>query len=51
MYNIISDFLSIPSSVGYNVESYIVYTACAMTLLLVIGTIRLLVDVVRSFRR
>ncbi len=52
MYRIIEDFLNIPSNIGgYNVESYVIYTSMAISVLLVIGTFRLLIDVVRSFRR
>lgn len=51
MYHIIEDFLNIPSNVGYNVENYVIYTAMTVAVLLVVGTFRLLIDVVRSFRR
>ncbi len=51
MYQIIRDFLSFPIDSSYNVESYVIYTTMAVSVLLVIGTFRLLIDVVRSFRR
>lgn len=51
MYQIIRQFLSIPNDSSYNVESYVIYTTMAISCLLVIGTFRLLLDVVRSFRR
>lgn len=51
MYDIVSQLLDINMSSSYNWEQYVVYTTCALAIVLTIGVFRVLIDFVKAFKR